>query len=284
MKRFPLSSKRHALPFGVALFFCSGCTAPAAPVSDAPRVLATPTPTASTAPTAKPVIAVEAKYEIVGTFPHDQKAFTEGLLFRDNVFYESTGLEGNSSVRRVDVKSGRVLAQRVLPREIFGEGLALANGELFQLSWQSGRCFVYDAKMLKPRREYSYQGEGWGLTFDGANLIQSDGSDTLTFRDPKTFQIVRTLRVMQNGAPLDQINELEWIDGEIWANIWHQDLIARIDPKTGNVTSYLDCRKLFSRQLGGEDVLNGIAYDAKTKRVFVTGKLWPKMFALRLKK
>ena len=280
MKQLTFFPKHRALLMGATLFFCCGCTSPVADVSNAtPRVLAAPMPM----PTPKPVNAVEAKFEIVATFPHDKKAFTEGLLFHDGVFYESTGLEGSSSVRRVDVKSGRVLAQTILPREVFGEGLALANGELYQLSWQSERCFIYDAKTLKPRRDLSYDGEGWGLAFDGTHFIQSDGSDTLTFRDPKTFRVTHTLKVTQNGAPLDQINELEWIDGEIWANVWHRETIVRIDPKSGNVTSYLDCSKLFPRALGGEDVLNGIAYDAKTKRIFVTGKLWPKLFALRLK-
>jgi glutamine cyclotransferase len=137
---------------------------------------------------------------------------------------------------------------------------------------------------LKKLREYSYQGEGWGLAYDGMSLVMSDGSDVLTFRDPKTFKVTRTLRVTENGAPLWQINELECIGGEIWANVWHSERIVRIEAKTGRVTSYLDCRALFSPSPGGEDVLNGIAYDALTSRIFVTGKLWPKMFALRLKK
>lgn len=297
-----------------ALWLCAGCVAPAATTTSpietnanarrSPRVFEASqnAATASTRETTSPratadarasaIVAepkaqaksVAARFEVVATLPHDAKAFTQGLLFESGVFYESTGLEGRSGVRRVDLQSGRVLAQTLLPRDVFGEGLALVGRELYQLSWRNGRCFVFDRTTLKKLREYSYQGEGWGFAYDGANLIMSDGSDTLTFRDPKTFKTIRTLRVTENGAPLLQINELEVVENEIWANVWHSDRIVRIDAKSGRVTSYLDCSALHPRASGGEDVLNGIAFDAKTGRIFVTGKLWPKIFALRLKK
>ena len=246
--------------------------------ANAPNTIPIPTPTVG-----KP--ARRLSYKVVGIYAHDTSAFTEGLLWSDNSFYESTGLEGHSDVRRVAFPSGRVLDKRVDYPAILGEGLALAGDKLVQLSWRNERAFIYERATLKPVGEWNYDGEGWGLTFDGHSFVMSNGSDTLTFRDAKTFAINRTIRVTQNGAPLQQLNELEWIDGEIWANVWYTDTIVQIDPRNGRVVSFLDLKGLLPRNArnGGEDVLNGIAYDAARKRIFVTGKLWPKLFQIQVK-
>ncbi len=230
-------------------------------------------------------LARRLSYKIVGTYAHDTSAFTEGLLWSDNSFYESTGLQGHSDVRRVAFPAGRVLEEHDDDPAIFGEGLALANNKLVQLSWQDGRAFIYDRATLKPLGEWQYQGEGWGLTFDGQSFVMSNGSDIITFRDTKTFAPMRTIRVTQNGAPLTQLNELEWINGKIWANVWRTDTIVQINPQNGRVVSYLDLTGILPRDArnGGEDVLNGIAYDAARKRIFVTGKLWPKLFQIEVK-
>lgn len=235
---------------------------------------------------AKPEVAARRlNFTVMGTYAHDANAFTEGLFWSGGTFYESTGLEGHSDVRRVAFPSGRVLEMRANDKAVFGEGLALANGKLVQLAWQSGRALIFDRASLKPLGEFKYDGEGWGLTFDGQNFVMSNGSDTITFRDVRTFAPLRTIRVTWDGAPVTQINELEWIDGQIWANVWHTNSIVQIDPKSGRVVSWLDLSALAlsDPKNNGEDVLNGIAYDATRKRVFVTGKLWPKLFQIAVK-
>lgn len=223
-------------------------------------------------------------YKVVGSYPHDRAAFLQGLLWHNGGFYESTGLEGESSVRRVEFPSGRVLRKTALSPELFGEGLALVGDRLVQLTWQSRLGLVYDRDTLRPLRRFSYNTEGWGLTYDGKNLIMSDGSDTLTYLDPTTYQPGRRLRVTLDGEPLRDLNELEWIKGEIWANVWQTDLIVRIAPATGRVTSYLDLSGMLKPALrhGEEDVLNGIAYDAQKDRIFVSGKLWPRLFEIKV--
>jgi glutamine cyclotransferase len=207
-----------------------------------------------------------------------------GLLWHDGGFYESTGLEGHSTLRRVEFPSGRVLQKTAVPSPLFAEGLALVGERLVQLTWKSRRGLVYDRKTLKPISYFQYETEGWGLTFDGKNLIMSDGSDTLFYLDKDTYQPVRRLRVTLDGQPVDKLNELEWIEGEVWANVWQTDLVMRIDPTTGRVRSIVDLSGLLplSQRSGQEDVLNGIAYDPEKKRIFVTGKLWPRLFEIQV--
>ncbi len=227
---------------------------------------------------------VRASYQIVNVFPHDPDAYTQGLVFTDGVLLESTGREGQSSLRRVELQTGKVLNQVNVPRPYFAEGLALLNGKLFQLTWQHGVGFIYDAATFNKLGEFKYSGEGWGLTTDGSSLILSDGSHRIRFFDPETFAIRKTINVLDGGRVIDSLNELEFIKGEIFANIWHDQRIARIDPSTGRVKGWIDLTGL--REASGatdeEGVLNGIAYDAASDRLFVTGKLWPKLFEIRL--
>jgi len=227
--------------------------------------------------------APSRRWSVLGSFPHDTGAFTEGLLWHGGKLYESTGEFGQSSLRRVDLQSGAVEKKIDLPSELFGEGLAWANGRFYQLTWQSKRGFTYDEN-FKPLGGFSYSDEGWGLTWDGKSLVQSDGTDVLTWRDPKTFAAQKQVRVTWNGRAQRNLNELEWINGRIWANVWQTDQIVIINPDTGKVESYLDLSGLLSAQDrgGGEDVLNGIAYDPQSQRLFVTGKNWPKLFWLRV--
>ena len=224
-------------------------------------------------------------FRLVHIYPHDPNAFTQGLIYLDGHLFESTGRNGQSSVRMVDVESGRVLQKYGLPPEYFGEGLTDWGSSLVQLTWTSGKGFVYDRASFKLLRTFGYQGEGWGLTHDEKSLILSDGTSTLRFLDPETFRVTRRLDVLEeHGQPVENLNELEFIRGEIFANIWHQDRIARISPRTGRVLGWVDMSGL-REQAGAsepEAVLNGIAYDAKTGRIFVTGKLWPRLFEIKI--
>jgi glutamine cyclotransferase len=220
---------------------------------------------------------------VVAAFPHDPAAFTQGLVFADGVFYESTGLNGESSLRRVEVTTGKVLQAVKVPEEYFAEGLALVGDELLQLTWQHHRGFVYDRKTFAQKRTFAYKGEGWGIAYDATGgLVMSNGSDTLTFLDPKTQAATRTLRVQDAGRPVSNLNELEWIDGEIWANVWTTDRLARISPVTGDVKAWVDLSALWPREQRQPpaDVLNGIAYDKATRRIFVTGKKWPRVYQI----
>lgn len=223
----------------------------------------------------------QLSWSVSQSLPHDAAAFTQGLLWHDGFLYESTGLEGQSDIRKVDAASGQVLKRFRLPAQLFGEGLAFLDGKFYNLTWQSKIGFVFDAN-FKPIGRFSYGNEGWGLTTDGEKLLQSDGSDILTWRDPKNFASLGQIRVTRNGAPLRNLNELEWIGGTIWANVWQTDQIVIIDPKNGWVVAELDLSGLLKAQdrRGGEDVLNGIAYDANSGRIFVTGKNWPKLFSI----
>lgn len=224
-------------------------------------------------------------YKIVHTYPHDTKAFTEGLLYRDGFLYESTGLKGHSSIRKVDLKTGHVLQSKELPPQYFGEGLTEWNDTLVGLTWQTNVGFVFDLASFDVKRQFAFSGEGWGLTHNDHALIMSDGSATLRELDPKTFAEVRRIPVTADGIAVDQINELEWVGDEIYANLWHTNVIARIDPATGKIVGWIDLSGIY-QQAGmgenGDDVLNGIAYDAKNKRLFVTGKLWPKVYEIQL--
>ena len=223
-------------------------------------------------------------FEIVNRYPHDDKAFTQGLIYRDGVLFESTGLNGQSSVRRVELATGRVMKQQDVDKRYFAEGLTELEGELFQLTWDSGTGFVYDADTFALKRRFSYHGEGWGLTHDGSRLILSDGTPTLRFFEPETFKESGRIRVTDNGKAVDDLNELEFIKGRIYANVWLTDRIAIIDPESGRVTEWLDLEGMHptgSRFTNA--VLNGIAYDAAGDRLFVTGKLWPTLYEIRIK-
>lgn len=223
-------------------------------------------------------------YRIVHTYPHDPQAYTQGLLFQDGHLYESTGLNGRSSLRMVDLKTGRVLQSSQLPAKYFAEGLALWRSTLVQLTWQSHIAFVYDRFSFRQLRTFTYKGEGWGLTQDGKNFILSDGSAKLSFLDPKTFREIRSIVVNDHGTPVDQLNELEYVRGQIYANVWHTDRIARISPSTGKVLGWIDLSGLLpaGQVTDPEAVLNGIAYDPADDRLFVTGKLWPSLFEIKI--
>lgn len=224
--------------------------------------------------------------EVLRSWPHDTDAYTQGLLFQDGKLFESTGIVGKSSIREVELASGRVLRKKDLPEPYFGEGIVIMGNDLFELTWTSGEVFVYDAKTFEKKGQLKYEGEGWGLTTDGTSIVMSDGTAAIRFRDPKTFAVTRSITVTDHGTPVPQLNELEWVKGEIWANVYQTDQIARIDPATGTVTGWIDLAGLLPLidRTGKEDVLNGIAYDPKTDRYIVTGKLWPKMYEIRLKK
>jgi glutamine cyclotransferase len=224
------------------------------------------------------------RYRIVNVYPHDPTAFTQGLVFDEGLLYESTGRYGSSSLRKVELETGKVLKAYELPKEYFGEGLTLWENSLIQLTWQSGIGFVYAKQTFTKQREFKYGTEGWGLTHDGKSLIMSDGSAVLHFLDPVTFSETRQIEVRDQGTPITFLNELEYINGEIFANIWRRDVIARISPETGEVLGWIDFRNL-RQELGANrdiDVLNGIAYDHMHGRLFVTGKLWPKLFEIEL--
>jgi glutaminyl-peptide cyclotransferase len=222
---------------------------------------------------------------VVHAYPHDRGAFTEGLFYLDGYLYESTGLNGKSSVRKVDLASGRVLQSQALDPKYFGEGIVAWKCQLIQLTWQSHVGFVDDLATFKPLRRFSYPGEGWALTEDGHQLIMSDGTAQLRFLDPTTLKETHRLTVTADGQPVKNINELEWVKGEILANIWLTDFIARIDPATGKVTGWIDVTGLMSPADLADNpdaIPNGIAYDAEHDRLFVTGKLWPKLFEIKL--
>ena len=223
-------------------------------------------------------------YKVVHSHPHDPDAFTQGLFFHDGFLYEGTGLHGRSSIRKVELETGRVVQAVDLPDDVFGEGITMWGDRLIGLTWQEQTAFVLDLKSFKLWRKFSYPGEGWGITHNERELILSDGTPELRFLDPLTFKELRRVRVTADGRPVDQLNELEWVEGQVYANIWQTDRIARIDPSTGRVLGWIDLSGLLpaSQRRGQDDVLNGIAYDAAKKRLFVTGKLWPRLFEIRL--
>ncbi len=223
--------------------------------------------------------------DVVREFPHDTAAFTQGLLWHDGALYEGTGEVGRSSIRRVTLETGAVEQRRDVPAPYFGEGIAILGDRLFQLTWKNGVAFVYDRRTFAPRGEFRYPGEGWGLTTDGTRRVMSDGTATLRFLDPDTFDTLRTVTVTENGSPVRYLNELEWIKGEVWANVWTRDRIARIDPQSGAVVGWIDLTGLLpaSWRTGAEDVLNGIAYDAAGDRLFVTGKKWARLYQVSLR-
>ena len=253
------SMRTMALPAGVA---------PAPPAS------------APAAPVQAPAPAVEhLKVKVLATRPHDPQAYTQGLLWHAGQLYESTGLYGSSSLREVKPETGEVLRSTPLPAKYFGEGLALVDDRLIQLTWQEGTAFVYGLARFDLRGQLAYTGEGWGLTWDGKRLIMSDGSDRLTFRDPVTFDSLGGVNVTAGGRPVLDLNELEWVDGVLYANVWQTDRILRIDPATGRVTAEIDAAGLLTdAERAGAEVLNGIAWRPDTRTFYITGKKWPKMF------
>jgi glutamine cyclotransferase len=223
-------------------------------------------------------------FRIVHRYPHDRQAFTQGLAYFEGHLYEGTGLNGSSSLRLVELETGEVVRIHYLPERYFGEGIALYKDSIIQLTWQSNLGFVYDRKSFKQLREFPYSTEGWGITYDGERLIVSDGSANLYFWDPDTLRETGRIEVRDRGKPVLELNELEYVRGEIFANVWKEDTIARIDPASGNVTGWIDLEGLRAYIDPGQsaEVLNGIAYDAENGRLFVTGKWWPNLFEITL--
>ncbi len=224
-------------------------------------------------------------YRIVKTYPHDPGAFTEGLQYQDGYLLESTGLVGRSDIRKVKLETGAVLQKRDLPAPYFGEGIITWGDKLLQLTWQHQVGFVYDAATFKPRGQFKYRGEGWALTKDDRRIIMTDGTDEIRFLNPNTLAETGRIKVTFRGQPLRNLNEVEWVKGEIYANVWQTDMIVRINPTTGVVVGRINLSGLLSnadRQGSSPDVLNGIAYDAKGDRLFVTGKQWPKLYEIKL--
>jgi glutaminyl-peptide cyclotransferase len=223
-------------------------------------------------------------YDILQAYPHDSEAFTQGLIYLDGFLYESTGLYGESSLRKVDLETGEVLQKIDLPGEYFAEGLTDWEGSLIQLTWKAGKGFVYGLEDFRLLDQFDYATEGWGLTHDGERLIMSDGTPTLYFRDPVSFEVLDSITVSWQGEPIQRLNELEYIRGEVYANIWQTEDIVRINPETGEVTGWIDLSGILSEEerTPQADVLNGIAYDPGNDRLFVTGKRWPWLFEIRL--
>jgi glutaminyl-peptide cyclotransferase len=224
------------------------------------------------------------KYDVVKTYAHDPKAFTQGLIFRNGFLYESTGLKGQSSLRKVRLETGEVIDLRAVDKQFFAEGLTDWGAKLLQLTWETNIGFVYDLASFAPLTTFTYTGEGWGLTHDDTQLIMSDGSSALRFLDPNTQREIRRVTVRDGGKAIDRLNELEFVKGEVFANVWLTDRIAIIAPSTGMVTAWLDLAQLHAPSRQGEDVLNGIAYDAAGNRLFVTGKLWSRLYEIKVRR
>ncbi len=237
---------------------------------------------AGTAQAAIPVYGFFVKH----TYPHDPQAFTQGLSFKDGYLVETTGLNGHSSLRKVELATGKVLHEHALAQEYFGEGSTLVGDRIVSLTWTSQIGFVYDLNSFALKRSFAYKGEGWGLASDAHHVYMSDGTPEIRVLDPGTLAEVRRIRVSADGKPIERLNELEMVDGELYANVWGTDVIARIDPASGNVVGWIDLGGLLPPEQRGtssaDAVLNGIAYDGKHHRLFVTGKLWPKLFEIEL--
>jgi glutamine cyclotransferase len=258
---------------------------PASPTAAPPSEGATAAPASPLAPTL--VQPIYYDYTVVNTYPHDPNAFTQGLVYLDGAFYEGTGLHGRSSLRKVAPETGEVLQQHDLDETFFGEGIAVLDDEIYQLTWQNGVGFVYDRETFAEKRRFTYATEGWGLTHDGEKLIMSDGTPILYFRDPATLEEVRRITVTVSGEPVMRLNELEYIDGKIFANVWQTDYMLRIDPATGIVDGIYDFTGLLASAppvaaTTAPDVLNGVAYDSESGRFFVTGKQWPALFEVEM--
>lgn len=232
---------------------------------------------------ATPAQAEALRVRVLRKYPHDPEAFTQGLIWHEGVMYESTGQYGRSSLRKVRLEDGEVLQQRKIDPGLFGEGLARVGNRLFQLTWRAGLALVSDSETLEESAKLSYRGEGWGLCYDGAALVMSDGSSILEFRDPESMEVIREVSVLKDGHPVSQLNELECVGSEIYANVWKRNEILRIDAKTGKVTGSVDASGLLTRiESLRADVLNGIAYKPDSKTFLITGKLWPHLFEVEL--
>ncbi len=302
------------LAFLIATLLATGCQSTASPAEqtsasaiDTPpmsKTVVLPTPTTlpteipeatiqATQPTQQPGVVVEEQpqelppiytYRILNEYPHDPNAFTQGLVYLDGILVEGTGLYGHSSLRKVTLETGEPFASLDLDERYFGEGVAVFDDTVFQLTWKSQEGFTYNVEDLSPIGTFTYPTEGWGLTHDGVRLIMSDGTPYLNFVDPQTFDVEDRVQVIGVNGPVSQLNELEYINGEVYANVWQTSWIVRIDPATGEVVGYIDLTGLHrsENQTGGEDVLNGIAYDVQNDRLFVTGKLWPTLYEIEL--
>lgn len=235
-------------------------------------------------PTPSPQEPQRLTVKVVSTRPHDTSAYTQGLVWHEGRLYESAGLYGESSLRQVDPTTGQVLRRVDLPRRYFGEGLARVGDRLIQITWQEGAALVYRLSDLEKVGELRYPGEGWGLCYDGSRLVMSNGSDRLAFRNPETFTLLHEVRVRMGGAPVDRLNELECVDGAVYANVYQTEDIVRIDPATGEVTAVIDASGLLgpADYQAGAEVLNGIAWMPETRRFLITGKRWPLMFEVEL--
>lgn len=310
MNRLLRSVLGSGLVLGMTLI-SSGCTATPG-VSESPTATATaqpsgtisvagPTPAATETPTradagTSPAVTRPTTYappetdtpiygyRVVNVYPHDPKAFTQGLAFDEGILYEGTGLLARSSLRRVELETGQVLQLHNLPANLFGEGVTVFGDRIIQLTWKSHVGLVYDKETFERQRDFTYPTEGWGLTHDGQRLIISDGSSSLHFLDPETLEEIGQIDIHDDGIPVTRLNELEYVQGEVFANVWKTDLVARIDPETGQVVGWIGLAGLLSPEDrdGPIDVLNGIAYDPENDRLFVTGKLWPKLFEIKL--
>jgi glutamine cyclotransferase len=267
----------------IALLLALACT-PSPLVSPlkpfASNLALSPTPTSVLSFPAVPTLT----FRVLNTYPHDRQAFTEGLVISDDMLYEGTGLNGASNLRRVDLETGKVLQSVALDPQYFGEGVTTWQDQIIQLTWKSQIGFVYDKATFKLLKTFTYPSEGWGLTHDDHSLIMSDGTPTIHFLDPVTLQETKRITVTDKGRPVVNLNELEYVRGEILANVWQTDRIARIAPETGEVIGWIDLAGLLGQadRQPAVDVLNGIAYDAEHDRLFVTGKLWPKLFEIEL--
>lgn len=226
----------------------------------------------------------EYAYKIIHVYPHDRTAFTQGLEYRGGFLYEGTGLYGQSTLRKEDLATGKVLKELALAPQLFGEGITVLNEHIVQLTWQSHIGFVYDQSTFRLLKNFSYPGEGWGLANDGRTIYMSDGTAQIRYLDPATLQELKRITVHDGDTPIENLNELEWVRGELYANVWQTNRIARIDPKNGTVVGWIDLSGLLTQEEleSGVDVLNGIAYDSAKDRLFVTGKLWPKLFQIRV--
>ncbi|MCC7438316.1 MAG: glutaminyl-peptide cyclotransferase [Armatimonadetes bacterium] len=284
------SGTLSGLILGLLLASCSGDTPPQSNGKDTVRTVSPTTPPdPSTPPIPPPTTAAgpeEFTFTVVNKFPHDPKAYTQGLVWLDGFFYETTGLNGESTLRKVDPTTGRVLQKVALDREIFGEGMTIRNGKIYQVTWRNQTGFIYDLNTFSQIGSFQYPGEGWGLTQNDQYLILSDGTNILRYLDPTTLHEVGRVSVFDGGRAVDQLNELEFVNGKILANIYQTDRIAQIDPYSGNVTGWINLSGLLKPEERGPDteVLNGIAYDAKSDRLFVTGKRWPFLFQITLQK
>lgn len=269
--------KRVLRAFVIGLLLLAGA-ALACSSSETEHPLLTPSPS----PT--PVAVSYYGYEVVNVYPHDPGAWTEGLAYEDGVLYEGTGRKGHSSLRKVELKTGKVLQKVDLADPYYGEGIAIYGQKILQLAWQQHVGFVYDKNSFALLSEFDYPTEGWGITYDGERLIMSDGTSTLHFLDPETFKEIGSVYVFDDNGPVVNLNELEYVNGEIYANVWLTDRIARIDPRTGRVLGWIALTGILSAEDLSQpvNVLNGIAYDAEHDRLFVTGKLWPKLFEIKL--